>query len=523
MVYGETIWQSIESNAACRGEAKAYIHQGDVHTWSDVKRDVEAAACVLMGEGVRRKSRVGLWGLNSYEWVVCYFACAEIGACAVLANYSYRFDEMAYFVDYGEVEYLLVGEVKDGIDARGIAQELQDAQGRELVCFEMAKVAHSAAPSKEPLDLLESARLQVKPSDAACVIFTSGTTKRPKGVVLSQENVTRMSISLAERLELSSDDVQLIALGMFHGSGLNACVMPALQAGTCSVIMGCFSSLKALDAIQRYRCTVFNSIPSLVLMMTRHDSFADYDLSSLRCGIFSGGAVADAQFARIAECLGNMRVIMAYGQTEATSISTTTYLADAPNLRNGMCGTPLDEVQLRIADPETDRVVDAGCQGEIQIGGFSRMDGYLGLPEQNHDAFASDGWLKTGDYGRIDESGCLWFAGRIDDMIVRAGENVSPAEIESVIAGYSPAIGAVKVVGVESALLSQEIAAFFTASEDIDITEIRAYLERTMAKYKVPSFIKQLDEMPQTSSGKLDSKEIKRLAKAMASEREGCR
>ncbi len=519
MVYGETIWQSIERNAACRGIAKAYIYQNNEYSWLDVKHDVEACACSLMNQGVRRKTHVGLWGLNSYEWLVCYFACAEIGACAVLANYSYRYDEMDYFVDYGAVEYLIVGDVKDGIDSQGIAKALSEKHAPSLRCLSMKDLAYSSVADEKSLALLESARNQVKPSDAACVIFTSGTTKRPKGVVLSQENITRMSIALAKRIKLSIEDVQVIALGMFHGSGLNACVMPALQVGACSVILNCFSSLKALEAIQRYRCTVFNSIPSLVLMMTRHKTFSNFDLSSLRCGIWSGGAVADAQFARIAECLGNMHVVMAYGQTEATSISTMTHLSDASKLHNGMCGTPLEGVEIRIADPETDQILGSDIQGEIQIGGFSRMDGYLGLPEQNRKAFTADSWLKTGDFGRIDKDGCLWFVSRIDDMIVRAGENVSPAEIETTIAGYSSSIGSVKVVGVESALLSQEIAAFYTAEEEIDPAELRTYLENTIAKYKVPSFIKQLDEMPQTASGKLNLKEIKLMASAMANEK----
>ena len=518
MVRGELVWKAIERNVALRGDSVAYVHEDRAYSWSQVAFDVENAACSLMRMGVRRKSRVALWGLNSYSWVVCLFACMEVGATAVLANYSYKRDEMAYLLDYSNSEMLVVGEAKDKVDSWAMAQELQSDGRGGLACVPMDGLAHSREASCAEKELLKSARLQVKPSDAAYVIFTSGTTRRPKGVVLSQENVSRMSATVAERMRLSSLDIQVVALAMFHGSGVNACIMPALQAGACSVILSCFSSLKVLETIGRYRCTVFNSVPSLVLLMIRHESFASFDLSSLRCGIWSGGAVPNGQLERIKDCLGPMKVMMAYGQTEATSLSTMMNLDDAQALELGRCGKALEGVELRIADRQSDEPLAPGERGEIQVGGYSRMDGYLGLSEENKKAFTADGWLKTGDFGHLDSSGELWFEGRIDDMIVRAGENVSPAEIEACIADYSDEVGHVKVVGVRSDLLGQEIAAFYTASRPIEPREIEAYLRSKVAKFKIPSYLCQLDEMPQTSSGKADVKKIRSLAEEMARE-----
>ena len=518
MVQGELVWEAIERNVTLRGEGVAYIHDNQAYSWSQVAADVENAACALMRRGVRRKTRVALWGLNSYSWVVCLFACMEVGATAVLANYSYKRDEMAYLLDQSNSEMLLVGEAKDEVDSWAVAQKLQSDGRGGLACVPMDDLAHSRKASYAERELLTSARLQVKPSDAAYVIFTSGTTRRPKGVVLSQENVARMSAAVAERMRLSSSDTQVVALAMFHGSGVNACIMPALQAGACSVILSCFSSLKVLETIERYRCTVFNSVPSLVLLMIRHESFASFDLSSLRCGIWSGGAVPKGQLERIKDCLGLMKVMMAYGQTEATSLSTMMDFDDAQDLELGRCGKALEGVELRIADRQSDEPLAMGDRGEIQIGGYSRMDGYLGLPAEDKKAFTADGWLKTGDFGRLTSSGELWFEGRIDNMIVRAGENISPTEIEACIADYSDEVGRVKVVGVESDLFGQEIAAFYTASRPIEPKEMEAHLRSKMAKFKIPSYLRQLDEMPQTSSGKTDVKTIRSLAEEMARE-----
>lgn len=505
----------VERNAQVYGDADAYIYRGVRHSWVDFARDVKLAARMLLGMGVRRASHVGFWGLNSYAWVVCLMACLEIGACCVLANYSCRRDEMAHLARYGKVEYLLVGELKDGIDAREVTEFLMKECGVRQSAS-MDRVVSGLEGRMADECVFGKACDDASLDDAAYIIFTSGTTKRPKGVVMSQRSVLRMTATIAQKIGLSQRDVQVVALAMFHGSGVNACVMPALHAGACSVILECFSSMKVLEAIQTYRCTVFNSVPSLVLLMTRHKEFPTFDLSSLRCGIWSGGSVAGEQFERIQGCLANMKVVMAYGQTEATSLSTMTDIDEAESLRSGMCGKPLEGIELRIADVESGAVLPAGEVGEIQIGGYSIMEGYFELPEENAKALTEDGWLKTGDLGRVDEGGELWFVGRADDMIVRAGENISPAEIESAIAGYSPAIEQVKVVGVRSDLLGQEVAAFFTASESVDEGALKRRLACVLAKFKIPVYLRQLNEMPQTSSGKIDKKAIVKMADEMA-------
>lgn len=505
----------VEHNAEAFGKADAYIYEGVRHSWSDFAYDVRRAARVLLGMGVQHGTHVGLWGLNSYAWVVCLVACLEIGACCVLANFSYRRDEMAYLARYGKVEYLLVGELKNEIDSREIPQFLvRECCVKRSVSMDWVAAGSEDCMAKE--DAFERACEKVSLDDAAYIIFTSGTTKRPKGVIMPQRSVLRMTATIAQKMGMSHRDVQVVALGMFHGSGVNACVMPALHAGACSVILRCFSSMKVLEAIQTYRCTVFNSVPSLVLFMTRHKEFSLFDLTSLRCGIWSGGAVADEQFERIRRSLANMRVVVAYGQTEATSLSTMTGIDEADGLRCGMCGKPLDGVDVRIADVDGRGVLPVDEIGEIQIGGFSIMKGYYELPEETAKAFSDDGWLKTGDLGRLDKDGALWFIGRIDDMIVRGGENISPAEIESAIAGYSPSIEQVKVVGVQSDLLGQEVAAFFTASELIDKGALTMHLANALAKFKMPSHLRQLDVMPQTSSGKIDKRAVVEMANEMA-------
>lgn len=509
MSYGESSIRGIlaRNTSTFAGHA-AYIYDDTAYSWVRVEEDVNRAARRLLALGVKRGTHVGVWGMNSYAWVVCVLACMEIGACAVLANYSFRRADMSYLTRYGKVEYMLVGQAKEEHDGLSVARSIMQDAPLLKKCISMDDIAFVSDIQPASEASLDEACAFVEPGDPAYIIFTSGTTKNPKGVVLTQQSVLRMADTIAEHLSLTSDDTQVIALALFHGSGINACIMPALRVGACSVLLKCFSSMKVLDAIARHRCTVFNSIPTLVLLMTRHESFASFDISSLRCGIWSGGAISNDQFAGIRHAISPMKIAMAYGQTEATTLSTMTELSDSESLTCDMCGFPLKGVDLRIRDTQSGSDCPCGVIGEIQIGGYSRMKGYFELPEETAKAFTSDGWLKTGDLGFVDETGQLRFVARADEMIVRGGENISPLEIETAIQSFSETIGAVKVVGMPSALFGQEVAAVFTAGEKLSECELRAFLSAALSKFKMPSYLRQIDEMPYTASGKIDKKAV---------------
>lgn len=505
---GKSLQELLERNARDYSDKVAYVYQGESFTWQQVKEDVDLAATTLLSSGVVRGDHVGILGVNSYRWIIGMFACVEIGAVGILANCEYHVDELLHFLSYGKVSTLLYSNAKHG---RSYEDDLAQIASECPLLQKKIHFSELLASSKDE-EALAKAKAAATLEDTAYVIFTSGTTKRPKGVQLSQGGVLRMARTIADRLELTEQDRQVVAVPLFHGSGANACIMPGVQAAATSVILEGYSSVGVMKAIEQYRCTVYNAVPQTLLLMLNNNDFGRYDLSSLRCGIWAGSAVTEENYERLKKEFGFFNFVLAYGQTEATTLSTMTELHGETALGFAMCGKPLPDVELRIWDEANGCCAPVGGEGEIQINGYTKMQGYLDMPEENAKKYTADGWMRTGDKGRLTPSGDLEFLGRMDDMIIRGGENISPAEIESTICRYSPDVLQVKVLGVDSELFGQEVVAFFTSHTKVAEEEMHAFLTEHLANCKVPSAIARLEVMPILENGKIDVKSLRKRA-----------
>lgn len=508
MQCGKNIPELLDENARRLGKRTAYIFDDQRWSWQAVKTAADQTAEVLKQWGIQKGDRVGILGVNTIQWIISYFAVLKCGAVAVLFNYSWRGRELKEIISYVCVKMLLVGEAREGMDYRQILADIPaDTPGIAGTVYMNELIA---AAGQVKTDTAEESPVS-NPGETAIIIFTSGTTKRPKGVMLGHDQIIDAMSAVASRAGWHEDDVLLMPLPLFHGSGANAGLMTALITGMTSVIQRSFHSAPALEAIEKYRCTIFNAVPSMILMMIRNEAFENYDLSSLRSGTLSGSTINAETFRKISEAFPGVDFLPAYGMTETSTLNTMCLPGKRPEEKNGSAGPAFEGMQLRILDLRTGSEAETGNEGEIQLRGECVMHGYFDMPEETKKTIGSDGWMHTGDVGYMDEAGELHFKTRLSEMIIRGGENVAPAEVELCIESYGDVIDMVKVVGVPDPVMQEEIAAVIKAKSELDICAVKEYLMQHLACFKVPKYFIQLSEMPMTGSGKIDAKTIKKI------------
>lgn len=518
----KTIIQGLKKRVSLSENRTACIFDDVTYTWRELDQISDAAAGKLVDIGVKKGDHVGLLGVNTIEWLVCYYAIHKIGAIAVLLNYGYLEKELRDVVDYSDVAYLALGESKTGSDYEDAIRHVRENLPKLKVYFDMNDVMTPCIEAvKEDRTIPLSFPLpDTHENDTAVIIFTSGTTLRPKGVMLSNGQVMETMGEVADSMKWNEDDRLLLALPMYHGSGGNTGILVSLHSGMSLVLMRYYRSVPVMRMIEKYKCTVFNSVPSMLLLMMKNPKFGKYDLSSLKSGIISGSTLSDEQYQAIVSAFNMDRFIPAYGMTEASTLSTICKINDADDVKMDSAGKPLKNVELRIWNCQQASESAVGQIGEIQIRGETVMQGYYKMPEKTKASMMDGGWFRTGDAGYMDQNGYLHFRNRITEMIVRGGENISPAEIENCIRNFDEKIENVKVVGIADIVMQEEVAALVTMSEgNIDEQGLIEYLKERLAQFKIPKYVFQIKEFPMTGSGKIDLKKIRSIAEKLADER----
>jgi fatty-acyl-CoA synthase len=500
----------LRRRAAENPAGTAYWFDQAVYTWGEVDRISDGLALSLSEGGIGKGDMVCLWGLNTIAWLLHFYALQKIGAVAVLLNYSYKTEEAACALDQAGASCLLFGEGKDGLDYAAAAETLRAQLPSLTDCrnMEAALRALPAATGKPP-------PIPEDPEDTACVIYTSGTTTRPRAALLSHRSLLENARVVVERLGWTREDRILQCMPLFHCSGLTAGVLLGLQVGAPMALLRSFQSVPVMEQIQRYRCTGFNVVPTMILFLMGHPERDRYDLSSLRSGIVAGAGLSPEKYRAVAAAFPSYRLLPAYGQTETAPLVSMAEHSDSPEQRACTVGRALPGIEIRIAGHETDQELPAGKLGEIQVRGFCIMKGYYRQPEATAKKFTPAGWLRTGDLGFLDREGFLHFAGRMGDIIIRGGENIAPQEIEHCIEQFSPDITGVKVIGMEEELLQEEVAALIVAKTPIDNGALRAFVGKHLASYKVPRYVFQIPALPLTASGKPDQPKLKHIAEEL--------
>lgn len=517
------------------GARHAFTFEDKSWSYQDVETEVEQLAHALQALGVKKGDRVALWLTNSAMLECLLFAVIRIGAVAVPLNTRYRTQDLAFTLkNSGSVLLISAGKSGpvnfDAILLEALGQVAVDAHGQ---------VRSEAVPSLKRVVMMGDSAIQgaigwehfrargahpefipsdaaPQPTDTALIVYTSGTTGNPKGVLLSH-NGMRLCFDRAEAMQLQASDIQLTYLPLFHVYAISYSMIMSFMCGGAQVIMSGFQVDQALDLIAKHRVTVVHGFDAhfndFMLALAKKPS----DISSLRFGTLTVGADSTIELAQAAQSKV-CPTLSGYGVTELWGGVTLTPQDANLEQRCAASGYPLPGVELRVINPDTQQPVAAGEVGEIQVRSYSRMIGYHSQPEATEQVFDKDGWYRSGDAGILRADGHVRFVVRLKDMLKVGGENVSPAEIEGLIATL-PGVEYVAVVGKPDARLSEVPVAFIVsaATGPKQAQQVIAHCKGKIASFKIPVECYFVEALPMTPTGKIQKEVLRTRLRAMLS------
>jgi fatty-acyl-CoA synthase len=473
----------------------ALVFDGEVMTYGELADATDGVARVLRDRGIRPGDAIAYFGENSPQLLQVMFASAQVGAVFVPVNTRLAPPEIAHVIhdsgarvvvhdaDYGErIAPALAGSSLDHvIPTRG-----SDGKGLDALIA-------AAAPGLEPV--------AVSLDHPAAIIYTSGTTGRAKGAVLSHKNLTWVALNAIVDYDIVSTDVALMISPLFHVASLGMGALPVLMKGATMVLEKGFEPGSALAQIQRHGVTMLSGVPTTYQLMADHPDWASTDLSTLTKLTCGGSAVPD-RILNAYEQRG-LSFSQGYGMTE-TSPGATSLASDMTREKQGSVGLPHFFTDVRIAD-EHGKCVAPGVIGEIEITGPNVFVGYHNLAAETEAAFTDDGWFRSGDLGYLDADGYLFVSDRLKDMVISGGENIYPAEVENLVNDMEGVTG-VAVIGIPDDQWGEVPWAILTMREGtlIDTATVRAHLDGTLARYKLPKHVEIVDELLQARSGRLN-------------------
>lgn len=480
-------------------------------SWQETGERVNKLAIVYLRAGIKKAEHVAIWGINSKEWIITYLALSKIGAISVLINTALKKKELEVLVKENDIQYIIYGNGQKG----SLLPILQELQKDNIPClkriFSMAEKINDAENSKvNDFGILRNAEKILNCDDVISILFTSGTSGKAKGVMLTHYNLINNAAGIVERMHWKENDIMCIAVPLFHCFGVTVGILGAICSGASLKVIPYFGSVEVLETIEKYRCTVFNGVPTFYLAVINNEQFSRFDTSSLTSGLMAGSPIIPSEYAKIVDKLKIKHLQTAFGQTESSPAITISLWDDSIENKAESSGKLMEHVELRIWKREENCLAGTGEEGEIQTRGYLVMKGYYKKKSETAEAIDKDGWLHTGDWGYLDAHGYLHVTGRIKDIILRGGENIAPAEIENVIA-QMPEVKAVKVIGIKVQILQEEVAAciIWKNNRRLSDEEVKEYVRNYLADFKVPKFIYTFQEFPVNSSGKVETEKLK--------------
>ncbi|MFE5811881.1 o-succinylbenzoate--CoA ligase [Streptomyces sp. NPDC056479] len=467
----------------------ALIHGGTPTSYATLHQRTNRLAHALRDRGVRRGDRIAYLGPNHPSYLETLFAAGTLGAVFVPLNTRLAGPEIAYQLADSGAKALIYGPSHAGLvaglpghtDVRTYLEAGPDYEGA------------LASASDEPIDA------PVTPDDTCLIMYTSGTTGRPKGAMLTHGNITWNALNVLVDTDLIADERALVSAPLFHTAGLNMLTLPVLLKGGTCVLVEAFDPDVTFDLIARHGITFMFGVPTMFDQLARHPRWPSADLSSLRILTCGGSPVPTPLIAAYQQ--RGLTFLQGYGMTEA---APGTLFLDAEHAvsKAGSAGVPHFFSDVRVVRPDL-TPVDVEETGEVVVRGPHVMPGYWGLPDETAASFA-EGWFRSGDAARVDEDGYVFIVDRIKDMIISGGENIYPAEIEDLLLAH-PDIVECAVIGVPDDKWGEVPRAVVVAREGaaLDPDEVLASLSGRLAKYKIPKSVVLADELPRTASGKL--------------------
>ena len=504
-------------------DREALCFEGQRWSFAELRVEVDRAAKALIAAGVAPGDHVCLWLGNRPEFIFIFFAVAKIGAVLVPINSRFRSRDMGYIVTQSDATTLIAADRERGVDYLAMIEELLpglSVQTAGALRFDAAPVLRRVIvladkPYPGSLDWtallgageavgdveLQRRTAAVDPNGTAYIMYTSGTTGFPKGV-MQRHNVVRNVLDNGNRFGVTPGDAILDYLPLFHAFAVYTALLLSPATGARHILMRYFDAGEALRLIEAERATMINGFDTHFKDLLEHPSRTARDLSSLRSGVLAAGMLSTEPIARRAQVL--MRTMTGYGMTEIGVGVTGSFLDTDEETRTTTSGWPLNGYEVKIIDPVTGAEQPAGQIGEICVRGYQVMQGYYKKPEETAKTIDGDGWLHTGDSGVVRDDGCLRFLGRYKDLLKVGGENVDPSEVEGLLLA-DPRINGVAVVGVPDPRLAEVAVAFVIREPGATLTEddVMALCRGRIAGFKVPRRVFFVDAFPMTGSGKI--------------------
>ena len=535
---GNTIGQVFNniSNKFPDREALVSVHQNIRFTYAELAIKVNELAKALISAGLKKGDRIGIWSSNNAEWLLTQYAAAKAGVILVTINPAYRSHELEYVLgqsgckglvfqnqfktsDYESMICEIMPEIKDAMQG-----EIQSSKFKNLttvISMTSSKIK-GIYNWKDFITLgkeIDDKKLQDRTDnqdidDAINIQYTSGTTGFPKGATLSHHNILNNGYFTGVTMNFTEKDRLVVPVPLYHCFGMVLANLACLTHGACAIYPSeGFEPDAALKAVEDEQASALYGVPTMFIAELALPNFEEYNLKTLRTGLMAGSPCPIETMKQVVELMHMKDVEIAYGMTETSPVSFQTKIDSPMEKRVSTVGSVHPHVQVKIIDSESGKTCPVGETGELCTRGYSVMLGYWENPEGTANAIDSNGWMHTGDSAVMDEDGYVNIVGRIKDMIVRGGENVYPVEIEDYLMTHQD-IEAVQVTGVPDPKYGEEIIAWISLKEGKNTSEedIKEFCKGKIAHYKVPRYIRFVDDFPMTVTGKVQKYKMREIS-----------
>ena len=492
------------------GNDKAIIsYDGKKYSWNDIEIYSQIIAEDLSKQGVKKGTHVAICGANSANWIFTFYAIQKLGGIAQLLNFSLTEDEIIKYSKAGDITHFCYGEMQLATDEESFIKEVTSNESSIKNVYSIKNSIDFSKRLEEYENLTGKFENKVDADSPCVMIFTSGSTGMPKGVLLSAYNMLNATCLNKEAIQITNEDKACLILPLFHIFGLVANIFPNSIADAETIILDSLKTAKIINVIYENKCTIFHSVPTMLLAIINNKDFKPEKLSTLRSTILAGAPVSEAQLTMLSDLLPNNHFASSYGLSEMAPVSICDYNDTKEHIAKTI-GKPMKNIQIRIYDKDKNQLCPVGEVGEIQVQGNNLMTCYYkaALDDQSID---EDGWLHTGDLGFFDNEGYLHFVGRSKELIIRGGENIIPNEVISAIS-QEEYIADAKVYGVPDDFWGETVAAAIVMKEGFTFDEekLRESLKTKIAKFKIPAHFLVYDSFPSLPNGKVDSVNLKK-------------
>lgn len=514
---GETIGKNLRNTVEKfpNQDALICVHQNYRATYQEFFNQTTQVAKALIYLGVKSGDRVGVWAANRYEWVLLQYATARIGVILVNINPAYRTSELIFVINQSEMSHIFSSlTFKSSNYKKMIADAREFCTTLKSETFFDETWESFLNNSKDISDeTLEDFENKVEFDDPVNIQYTSGTTGFPKGVTLSHHNILNNGYFIGIRLKYTEKDRVCIPVPFYHCFGMVIGNLCCTSHGACMVIPNdSFDPEITLKAVSDEKCTSLYGVPTMFIAELAVKDFDQYDFSNLRTGVMAGSVCPPEIMKKVENLMNIKEMSICYGMTETSPVSTQTLIGTPLEKQVSTVGTVQNHLEIKIVD-EHGKVLNRGEHGELCTRGYSVMLKYWNDPENTKKVIDDGRWMHTGDLAVMDNDGYITISGRIKDLIIRGGENISPKEIEDFLYVY-PNILDVQIIGVPSEKFGEEVMAWVKIRSGFTVTEeeLNEYCKGRIAHYKIPKYWKFVDEFPMTISGKIRKVEMREIS-----------